>query len=459
MRKAIATTIIALVIACSTVALISACTLFRSNGVSRFKISDQDAAKFLANSEDRQADAESHYRLGCNLQERNKHYLAVVEFKTAVEKDPTNVAAYNGMGVSLDALGDYANAVTAYSEALKVEQNLDYVHNNLGYSYLLQGQSDLAIESFKRAVALDAKNQRYRNNLGLAFAKSGKYDNAFAEFKAAGGEADAHLNIARLYYRNGLFKEAKVHFAQASVMRPSDAAVTDRGIAAAGNLAEIHATTKKPPEVKENILAEKEEQHADVFDDDGFSTIPAGAIEDLGVEAIAQLNLFEKSYDASNAKNNEAPMYIATLAKTPNPEEAIEETEKILEKKRLKLLDEAQALELLNKDGADTAKQLAPRIKIEVSNGNGVIRMARRVGNYLRDKDFILMYLSNANHFNHDKTNIYYTSGYLREAYRLSQELPGLQSMEEVPVIRDGNAEISILIGKDLVPYDAVLRN
>ena len=85
-------------------------------------------------------------------------------------------------------------------------------------------------------------------------------------------------------------------------------------------------------------------------------------------------------------------------------------------------------------------------------------RMARRVGNYLRDKDFILMYLSNANHFNHDKTNIYYTSGYLREAYRLSQELPGLQSMEEVPVIRDGNAEISILIGRDLIPYDAILR-
>jgi hypothetical protein len=30
--------------------------------------------------------------------------------------------------------------------------------------------------------------------------------------------------------------------------------------------------------------------------------------------------------------------------------------------------------------------------------------------------------------------------------------------MEEVPVIRDGNAEISILIGKDLIPYDAILR-
>ena len=372
MRKAIATITIALVLACTTVALISACTLFRSNGISRFKISDQDAAKFLADTEARQADAESHYRLGCNLQERNKHYLAVVEFKTAVEKDPGHVAAYNGMGVSLDALGDYDNAVAAYSAALKIDQNLDYVHNNLGYSYLLQGRPDLAIESFKRAVALDDKNQRYRNNLGLAYAKSGRYDDAFAEFKASGDEADAHLNIARLYYRNGLFKEAKVHFAQASVLRPSDAAVTDRGIAAAGSLAEIHATTKKSPEVKENILVKKEEQHIDVFDDEGFYTIPAGAIEDLGVEAFAELNLFEKSYDASIIGRNEAPMYVATLAQASNPEEAIEETGKILEEKRLKLINEAQALALLNQDVADKTKRPEPRIKIEVSNGNGV---------------------------------------------------------------------------------------
>ena len=194
-------------------------------------------------------------------------------------------------------------------------------------------------------------------------------------------------------------------------------------------------------------------KHTDGFDNDGFYTIPAGAIEDSGDEAIAQLHLFENSYDSSNTENNEAPMYVATLSQVSNPEEASEEAGKILEEKRLKLLDEAQALALLNQEDADTEKRFEPRIKIEVSNGNGVSRMARRVGNYLQDKDFILMYLSNANHFNHDKTNIYYTRGYLREAYRLSQELPGLQSMEEVPVIKDGYAEISVLIGRDLTPY------
>jgi Flp pilus assembly protein TadD len=457
MRKAIATTIIALVLACTTVALISACTSFRSDGISRFKIPDEDTVKLLTDTVTRLADAESHYRLGCNLQERNKHYLAVVEFNTAVEKDPVHLAAYNGMGISLDALEDYDNAVASYSAALKIDQNLDYVHNNLGYSYLLQDRPDLAIESFKRAVALDGKNQRYRNNLGLAYAKSGRYDDAFAEFKAASGEADAHLNIARLCYRNGLFKEAKMHFTQASVLKPSDAA-TDRGVAAASSLAEIHASSKKALEAKEYILAEKDEKNMDVFDNDGFSTIPAGAIEDLGDGAISQWNLFEKSYDASDAGKNEAPMYVATIAQATNPEVAKEEAGKILDEKRLKLLDEAQALELLNQDAADKAKRSKSRIKIEVSNGNGVSRMARLVGNYLRDKDFILMYLSNADHFNHEWSKIYYVSGYLREAYQLAQKLPGLQTLEEVRSIKDGNAEISILIGNDLIPYDTQFK-
>ena len=96
---------------------------------------------------------------------------------------------------------------------------------------------------------------------------------------------------------------------------------------------------------------------------------------------------------------------------------------------------------------------LGQRIRIEVSNGNGVNRMARKVGDFLKGDGVILMYLSNARHFKHEETKIYYTRGYLREAYQLAQKLVGRQSLEEVPAVRGGKAEISILIGKDLVPH------
>jgi hypothetical protein len=110
-------------------------------------------------------------------------------------------------------------------------------------------------------------------------------------------------------------------------------------------------------------------------------------------------------------------------------------------------------MELARLEPAADDGRPAPRIKIEVSNGNGVRHMARQVGDYLKGKGFIPMYLSNAAHFNHDETSITYTSGYLRDAWRLSQELPGLQFLQEVAEIRGGNAEISVIIGRDLAPY------
>jgi len=127
---------------------------------------------------------------------------------------------------------------------LAVDQGLDYVFNNLGYSYLLQGSLDLAIENFKKALNLDSGNARYRNNLGLAYAKKGQHEVAFAEFKQSGDEAKAHYNIAQLYYREGLYKEAEVHFAEAAALKPSDPD-SSRGLKAAASLGEILAKSEK----------------------------------------------------------------------------------------------------------------------------------------------------------------------------------------------------------------------
>jgi tetratricopeptide (TPR) repeat protein len=124
---------------------------------------------------------------------------------------------------------------------------LDYVFNNLGYSYLLQDRLDLAVENFKNALNLDSRNARYRNNLGLAYTKRGQYDAAFAEFKQSGDEARAHYKIAQLYYREGLYKEAEVHFAEASALKPSDPD-SGRGLKAAGSLGEILAKSERVPE-------------------------------------------------------------------------------------------------------------------------------------------------------------------------------------------------------------------
>ena len=390
-RKRIATTILCCFLGFAIVSLFSACALFWDSSRSNGPATSQDASKFIGSIRAYQGNAESHYGLGCYLQERKKHKPAIEEFKAALQLDPKHFRAYNGLGVSYDAVGDYDRAVDSYRAALKIDEKLDYVLNNLGYSYLLQGKFDLAIENFKRALDLNRGNELYRNNLGLAYAKRGQYSDAFAEFKQTGVEAKAHYNIAQLYYQQGLYREAEAHFEQASSLKASDPEIA-KGLKAAVNLAGIVANSEKGPA---------------------------------------------------------SPSLSGIRAREGAEEKAV----RIPEAEKLQLYDQAKALEFADLEIAGMQEGPMPKIKIEVSNGNGVNGMARRVGTYLDGKGFALIYLCNASHFRHEETRIYYATGYLREAILLAEKLPGRQHLEEVAEIRKGNAKISILIGKDLIPY------
>ena len=406
--KRIATSILSWFLVCTGGILFSACALFWDPNGSNHVVTNQDASNFIGSIRAHRGNADSHYELGCYLQERKRHKPAIEEFRTALEIDPSHVKCYNAMGVSYDALGDYGSAVKSYEAALAIDQKLDYVLNNLGYSFLLQGKLDLAIENLKKALDLDTGNELYRNNLGLAYAKSGQYMAAFAEFKQIGLESKAHYNIAQLYYRGGFYKEAETHFEQASALKTSDPE-TERGLKAAENLAKI---------------AGKDEE-------------VSGGVGETSV------------YTEGKQKITASPAFsrIRILEGTR------EQTVRIMETETLQLYDQSQALELVSPEFSDTRKELKSETKIEVSNGNGVNRMARKVGNYLTGKGFALKYVCNASSFCHEETKIYYVKGYFQEACVLAERLPGWQRLEEVAEIRKGDAEISILIGKDLIHY------
>ncbi len=164
--------------------------------------------------------SESHYLLGCYYQQKGRHNEAIREFDKAIDVDPGSARAYNGKGVSCDKLRDFERAVRSYDMALKIDPSIDYIHNNLGYSYLLQGNYDAAIASFKKALALDGNNSRTNNNLGLAYAMNGQYDDAFRQFQQSGDKAQAHYNLAGIYYEKGRFEEAKKEYRHVLNLNP-----------------------------------------------------------------------------------------------------------------------------------------------------------------------------------------------------------------------------------------------
>ena len=94
-------------------------------------------------------------------------------------------------------------------------------------------------------------------------------------------------------------------------------------------------------------------------------------------------------------------------------------------------------------------------VGIEISNGNGVNQMAKRVGGYLKEKGFRVVRLTNANHFNYPETQIYFYKGHDDDARQLAEQvISKLENMKELKQLERPNVKIKVVIGKDLIPQN-----
>ena len=475
-------------------------------------LKNKELAEFVSSIRPHKGSLDSIYRLACYFQERKKHKLALQEFRNVISIDPTFAKAYNGMGISYDSLGEFPRAIQSYEMALALNPDLDYAQNNLGYSYLLQGDLDSAIEAFQKAITLNNHNRRYHNNLGLAYARKGQFDLAFVEFKLAGDEAGAHYNIGQFYYQNGLYREAKIHFAKSSTVNPANRD-TQNGLSAAKNLARIsqHKDEVSPEPSSKTLLTALDKQsykeenseatlfavsdeaenqtenkisidateHKDVEREPEIRsyTIGVGAFRNPKYAQIRKDRLISGGYSANIRKVvRKKPWYMVNVGSFETKKAAEAEAVKLSKTERLETFvyrDKTGTYEsmiLAHSAIGENKKTNTPYqemntghqnylrdMNIEISNGNGMIHMASRMRNYLQKKGFKGAWARDASHFDYEETKIYYCSGYLHDAYRVAQEIPGWQTMKKVAKFKDSNTKIKIVIGKDLIPFDEVL--
>ncbi len=95
--------------------------------------------------------------------------------------------------------------------------------------------------------------------------------------------------------------------------------------------------------------------------------------------------------------------------------------------------------------------KLAKAVGIEISNGNGIYRMAQMLGNCLSEDGLNVCRLTNASNFNHAATTIYYQKGYRQEAQYLAGYFPGCDNLKEIEKFDREMVKVKILIGKDLL--------
>jgi Flp pilus assembly protein TadD len=377
------------------------------------QIPQTDLMQFATNLRSRTQDPDSLYQQARHFQEINKHRLALAALEDTILADPKSARAYNAMGVSYDCLQNFKSAALAYKRALELDPEFADAHNNLGYSSFLQGNLDAAMDAFKDAINLQPRNPKYHNNLALAYAQKGEYDNALAEFKIAGNEAQAHYNIAQIYYQTGEFEKARSHLDRATIIAP-DRQLTKTGLLAATALAEITGTQlDNPSDVPDNKIPYLIE-------------IDTAGKKKLRYK-IAAANM-ENSTNIGLAEENDIFQSIREL----QPHDLMADLE-----------------------NPNNFKD----VQVEVTNGNGVNRMASRVGIYLASKGLHVTRYTNADHFNFNQTKIYYHDDFLQDAFNVAKHIPGLQNMEKCKEFNQENIKIKVVLGKDLVPYDRLITS
>ncbi len=117
----------------------------------------------------------------------------------AVKRTHPQAAAFNGLGVTEDLLGDHAAAQRAYEEGLKTAPDDPTLRNNLGLSQALAGDYVAAIATLSALTASPHATPRYRLNLALVYGLAGQDDAAAAAARDDLGETEIASN--RRYYQ------------------------------------------------------------------------------------------------------------------------------------------------------------------------------------------------------------------------------------------------------------------
>lgn len=79
--------------------------------------------------------------------------------------------------------------------------------------------------------------------------------------------------------------------------------------------------------------------------------------------------------------------------------------------------------------------------------------MAKKVGDYLKEKGLKVSRLTNADHFRYSGTKIIYQKEYDQAADEVARHIPIYQIKEVIEKLDRANIKVKILIGRDLIPY------
>lgn len=118
--------------------------------------------------------------------------------------DPSNIRAYNLLGILYGNEKDYIRAQDAFEHALKIDPNSAVTHNNLGSLYVAQGKPALAEMEFRRVLRVDPGNRDANYNVALLLMAKGSPASAVVHLqRVRPATLETRLNLIRAYLQAG----------------------------------------------------------------------------------------------------------------------------------------------------------------------------------------------------------------------------------------------------------------
>ena len=103
---------------------------------------------------------------------------AMTEWQQALELEPTDARANNGMGIALGMAGKSAEAVPYFQKAVQAQADFFEAYYNLAVLYTKQKQADSAIGAWQNVVRIRPKFAQGHESLGSALYVKGDFSNA-----------------------------------------------------------------------------------------------------------------------------------------------------------------------------------------------------------------------------------------------------------------------------------------
>jgi len=127
---------------------------------------------------------------------------------------------YNSLGVISDLEKDYKQAIVYYEKALTVQPQMPLILNNMGYSHYMSGDWASAEKYYRKAVLNDEFFERAWRNLGLLYVRKADYDDAVSAFTQVEGLPEAYNDIGFICMLNGKHEISEAFFKRAIKLAP-----------------------------------------------------------------------------------------------------------------------------------------------------------------------------------------------------------------------------------------------